>query len=149
MDNSLPVKIAEQPCVLFPSCLRSLQPQRRQLRPPLYTITPIGTTGSIGTGINASGEITGYFYTAGHPGSGEAPGHNPCLSLERYRRFWDAMRDRLQEFALTLHPDKTRLIEFGRRAASRHAQRGLAKPETFNFLGLPSSAENPAKDAFS
>jgi len=77
------------------------------------------------------------------------PGHNPCLSLERYRRFWDAMRDRLQEFALTLHPDKTRLIEFGRRAASRHAQRGLAKPETFNFLGLPSSAENPAKDAFS
>ena len=35
------------------------------------------------------------------------------------RRFWDAMRTRLEEFALTLHPDKTRLIEFGRFAAAR------------------------------
>ena len=33
------------------------------------------------------------------------------------RRFWDAMRDRLREFSLSLHPDKTRLIEFGRFAA--------------------------------
>ena len=33
------------------------------------------------------------------------------------RRFWDAMRGRLQEFSLSLHPEKTRLIEFGRRAA--------------------------------
>src|SRR5271163_4826562 len=33
------------------------------------------------------------------------------------RRFWDAMRERLQEFSLSLHPDKTRLIEFGRFAA--------------------------------
>src|SRR6202000_2548840 len=32
------------------------------------------------------------------------------------RRFWDAMRDRLREFSLSLHPDKTRLIEFGRHA---------------------------------
>jgi len=30
------------------------------------------------------------------------------------RRFWDAMRERLEKFALSLHPDKTRLIEFGR-----------------------------------
>ena len=52
------------------------------------------------------------------------------------RRFWDAMRERLQEFALSLHPDKTRLIEFGRQAAVRRAQRGLGKPETFNFLGF-------------
>jgi RNA-directed DNA polymerase len=52
------------------------------------------------------------------------------------RRFWDAMRERLQEFALSLHPDKTRLIEFGRRAATRRAQCGLGKPETFNFLGF-------------
>jgi len=43
------------------------------------------------------------------------------------RRFWDAMRERLQEFALSLHPDKTRLIEFGRQAAARRAQRGLAQ----------------------
>ena len=34
------------------------------------------------------------------------------------RRFWDAMRERLQEFAVSLHPDKTRLIEFGRLAAA-------------------------------
>ena len=39
-------------------------------------------------------------------------------------------------FALTLHPDKTRLIEFGRHAADRRARRGLGKPETFNFLGF-------------
>jgi len=52
------------------------------------------------------------------------------------RRFWDAMRERLEKFALSLHPDKTRLIEFGRHAANRRAQRGLGKPETFNFLGF-------------
>src|SRR2546427_5412640 len=44
------------------------------------------------------------------------------------RRFWDAMRDRLQEFSLSLHPEKTRLIEFGRHAVTRRAQRGLGKP---------------------
>jgi group II intron reverse transcriptase/maturase len=52
------------------------------------------------------------------------------------RRFWDAMRERLQEFSLSLHPDKTRLIEFGRHAAIKRKQRGLGKPETFNFLGF-------------
>jgi group II intron reverse transcriptase/maturase len=52
------------------------------------------------------------------------------------RRFWDAMRKRLEEFSLSLHPDKTRLIEFGRYAADRRAQRGLGKPETFKFLGF-------------
>jgi group II intron reverse transcriptase/maturase len=51
------------------------------------------------------------------------------------RRFWDAMRDRLKEFALTLHPEKTRLIEFGRHAAANRERRGLVKPESFNFLG--------------
>ena len=52
------------------------------------------------------------------------------------RRFLDALRERLQEFALTLHPDKTRLIEFGRDVAANRRQRGLGKPETFNFLGF-------------
>jgi RNA-directed DNA polymerase len=52
------------------------------------------------------------------------------------RRFLDAMRDRLGEFALTLHPDKTRLIEFGRFAATDRKRRGLGKPETFAFLGF-------------
>jgi len=52
------------------------------------------------------------------------------------RRFWEAMRKRLEEFSLSLHPDKTRLIEFGRHAVARRAQRGLGKPETFKFLGF-------------
>ena len=52
------------------------------------------------------------------------------------RRFWDAMRDRLREFSLSLHPEKTRLIEFGRYAAERRAKRGLGKPESFTFLGF-------------
>lgn len=51
-------------------------------------------------------------------------------------RFWDAMRQRFEEFALSLNPEKTRLIEFGRFAAYRRAKRGLGKPETFNFLGF-------------
>jgi hypothetical protein len=46
------------------------------------------------------------------------------------------MRERLERFALSLHPVKTRLIEFGRYAANRRAQRGLGKPESFSFLGF-------------
>src|SRR5580700_7185750 len=41
------------------------------------------------------------------------------------RRFLEAMRERLREFALSLHPDKTRLIEFGRFAAANRKKRGL------------------------
>ena len=52
------------------------------------------------------------------------------------RRFRDAMRERLQEFALSLHPEKTRLIEFGRLAGENRKRRGLGKPETFTFLGF-------------
>ena len=52
------------------------------------------------------------------------------------RRLWDAMRERLREFSLLLHPDKTRLIRFGRFAATQRAERGLGKPETFTFLGF-------------
>ncbi|MFC0691869.1 group II intron reverse transcriptase/maturase [Paraburkholderia humisilvae] len=52
------------------------------------------------------------------------------------RRFRDAMRLRLEEFSLALHPDKTRLLEFGRYAAATRKRRGLGKPETFTFLGF-------------
>ena len=52
------------------------------------------------------------------------------------RRFWEAMRLRLEEFSLALHPDKTRLLEFGRYAAVTRKRRGLGKPETFTFLGF-------------
>ena len=51
-------------------------------------------------------------------------------------RFLDATRERLAAFALSLHPDKTRLIEFGRVASANRARRGLGKPETFDFLGF-------------
>ena len=46
------------------------------------------------------------------------------------------LRNRMADFDLELHPDKTRLIEFGRRAAAARAARGEGKPETFNFLGF-------------
>jgi hypothetical protein len=52
------------------------------------------------------------------------------------RRFQEAMCDRLREFSLSLHREKTRLIEFGRFAVERRAHRRLGKPETFNFLGF-------------
>lgn len=49
------------------------------------------------------------------------------------------LRTRLQKFGLELHPEKTRLIEFGRYAAIRRAERGEVKPETFDFLGFTHS----------
>jgi len=52
------------------------------------------------------------------------------------KRFWDAMRGRLEAFALSLNPDKTRLIEFGRSATNNRQRKGLGKPETFRFLGF-------------
>jgi RNA-directed DNA polymerase len=52
------------------------------------------------------------------------------------RRFRDAMRDRLREFSLSLHPAKTQLIEFGRFAAQNCKRHGRSKPETFTFLGF-------------
>src|ERR1700680_2257518 len=52
------------------------------------------------------------------------------------RGFLDELRARLQEFALSLHAEKTRLIEFGRFAAKDRKARGQGKPETFNFLGF-------------
>ena len=50
--------------------------------------------------------------------------------------FLKQMGERLREFGLELHPEKTRLIEFGRFAAQDRARRGEGKPETFNFLGF-------------
>jgi len=53
---------------------------------------------------------------------------------EEAERFREQLRERLQKFGLELHPEKTRLIEFGRYAAERRKKRGEGKPETFNFL---------------
>jgi len=55
---------------------------------------------------------------------------------EDAERFLADLRERFAGFGLELHPDKTRLIEFGRYAAERRQARGLRKPETFEFLGL-------------
>ena len=51
-------------------------------------------------------------------------------------QFLAAMQDRLAKFGLTLNAKKTRLIEFGRFAASTRKRRGQNKPETFDFLGF-------------
>ena len=51
-------------------------------------------------------------------------------------RFLGELRGRLAKFALELHPDKTRLIEFGPHAARLRKARGEGKPETFTFLGF-------------
>jgi group II intron reverse transcriptase/maturase len=64
------------------------------------------------------------------------------------RRFQDAVRERLGEFALSLHPDKTRLIEFGRFAAANRERRGLGKPETFAFLGFTFISGKSRKGGF-
>ena len=54
-------------------------------------------------------------------------------------RFLTELRERFARFGLKLHPDKTRLIEFGRFADRDRRQRGGGKPETFNFLGFTHS----------
>jgi group II intron reverse transcriptase/maturase len=52
---------------------------------------------------------------------------------ERFLREW---QDRMRTFGLEIHPDKTRLIEFGRHAAEQRTRRGEGKPDTFDFLGF-------------
>ena len=55
---------------------------------------------------------------------------------EDAERFLEQLGERLRKFGLKLHPEKTRLIEFGRFAAERRDKRGAGKPETFSFLGF-------------
>ena len=51
-------------------------------------------------------------------------------------RFQRAVAERLGQFGLKLHPDKTRLIEFGRFTRENRRRRGAGKPDTFDFLGF-------------
>ena len=60
-------------------------------------------------------------------------GFEQRADAERFLQEW---RDRLRKFGWELHPDKTRLIEFGRHAAANRKQRGEDKPEVFDFLGF-------------
>ena len=63
-------------------------------------------------------------------------------------QFLAELRERFARFGLTLHPDKTRLIEFGRYAAANRRARGEGKPETFNFLGFTHSCATTRKGGF-
>jgi group II intron reverse transcriptase/maturase len=63
-------------------------------------------------------------------------------------RFLEALRERLRQFNLELHPDKTRLIEFGKNASRRREAAGAGKPETFNFLGFTHICGKKKKGGF-
>jgi RNA-directed DNA polymerase len=63
-------------------------------------------------------------------------------------RFLNELRERMAEFGLELHPDKTRLIEFGRYAEQNRRGRGDGKPQTFNFLGFTHSCAKTRKGWF-
>src|SRR5260370_28110057 len=81
---------------------------------------------------------------------GESDGRCNHRAVRRRRRtgfqqqqdaeqFLEQLRERLGKFGLELHPEKTRLIEFGRYGTERWKKRGEGKPETFNFLGFTHS----------
>ena len=63
-------------------------------------------------------------------------------------RFLAALRDRLQQFGLELHAEKTRLIEFGPHAIAHRKRRGEGKPETFDFLGFTHICERHPKTGY-
>ena len=67
---------------------------------------------------------------------------------EEAERFLAELRERFARFGLALHPDKTRLIEFGRHADRNRRDRGDGKPETFNFLGFTHSCSKTRKGRF-
>jgi len=76
----------------------------------------------------ATGEVIGVRYA-----DDMVLGFQHRAEAERFLQEW---RDRLRKFGLELHPEKTRMIEFGRFAATNRKERGEGKPETFNFLGF-------------
>jgi group II intron reverse transcriptase/maturase len=63
-------------------------------------------------------------------------------------RFLREFRERLAKFGLEIHPEKTRLIEFGRFAEGNRRQRGEGKPETFTFLGFTHYCGRNSKGSF-
>jgi group II intron reverse transcriptase/maturase len=63
-------------------------------------------------------------------------------------KFLDALRMRLTEYGLTLHPKKTRLLEFGKYARENRKKRGKGKPETFDFLGFTHISSKSKNGAF-
>jgi group II intron reverse transcriptase/maturase len=67
---------------------------------------------------------------------------------EDAQRFLTELRERFARFGLELHPEKTRLIEFGRHAGWRRAARGLGKPQVFDFLGFTHLCAESKKGRF-
>ena len=63
-------------------------------------------------------------------------------------QFLAELKERFQKFALELHPEKTRLIEFGRQAAARHDGGGEGRPGTFDFLGFTHICGRTRKGGF-
>jgi len=63
-------------------------------------------------------------------------------------RFLEDLGARLRKFGLELHPDKTRLIEFGRHAERNRKQRGERKPESFDFLGFTHLCGKTSKQGY-
>jgi len=64
------------------------------------------------------------------------------------RRCFAALKERFAKFGLELHPDKTRLFEFGRYAEERRAKRGDSPPETFDVLGFTLISSKTRRDEF-
>jgi group II intron reverse transcriptase/maturase len=63
-------------------------------------------------------------------------------------QFLRLLKERMSKFGLRLHPEKTRLIEFGRFAEERRARRGERRPETFDFLGFTHYCSKTRKGRF-
>ena len=63
-------------------------------------------------------------------------------------RFLRELKERLNRFGLALHPDKTRLLEFGRNAITNRKRQGKGRPETFDFLGFTHICSRTRKGKF-
>ncbi len=58
------------------------------------------------------------------------------LVEEGVERFMEELRERFAKFALEVHSQKTRLIEFGPWAAENRRRKGCGEPQTFEFIGF-------------
>jgi RNA-directed DNA polymerase len=69
-------------------------------------------------------------------------------NLSEAERFLTDLRERFRRFGLELHPEKTRILEFGRFASERREKRGEGRPEPFDFLGFTHCCGKTGKQAF-
>jgi group II intron reverse transcriptase/maturase len=69
-------------------------------------------------------------------------------NLSEARRYQAELKERFGKFGLELHPEKTRILEFGRYASERRKKRGEGKPATFDFLGFTHCCAKTDKGTF-